>query len=170
MRPSFVIMARFFPRPPWKQGRSHGCTDVRLPPRGHLPNGHNGEQSVPSRSRVRCVSFSPPKSGNKSNTPPASTVAERGSLDTATPHHDCSHHDLVCRGDGRRPFRAVPILLRPDSLPQATATWQGVQRLLQGDAAFAHARLVGLLRCRAVARLPPLGRPHDHGGLVSVGV
>ena len=40
---------------------------VRLPPRGHLPNGHNGEPSVLSRSRVRCVSFSPLKSGN---TPP----------------------------------------------------------------------------------------------------
>ena len=47
---------------------------LRLPPRGHLPNGHNGEPSVPSRSRVRCVSFSPRKSGNKSNwssTPPS---------------------------------------------------------------------------------------------------
>ena len=36
-------------------------------------------------------------------------------------------------------------------------------------AAFAHARLVGIL-CRAVARLSPLGRPHDHGRLVAVGV
>src|SRR5271165_4645143 len=51
---------------------------VRLPPRGHLPNGHNGEPSVLSRSLARCVSFSPLKSGNKSNTTPASTVAGTG--------------------------------------------------------------------------------------------
>ena len=51
---------------------------LRLPPRGHLPNRHNGEPSVLSRSRVRCVSFSPLKSGNKSNKPPASTVAGTG--------------------------------------------------------------------------------------------
>ena len=37
---------------------------------------------------------------------------------TLTPHHDCSDYDLVCRGKGRRPFCAVPLLLRPDSLPQ----------------------------------------------------
>src|SRR5271157_1019103 len=48
---------------------------VRLPPRGHLPNRHNGEPSVLSRSLARCVSFSPLKSGNKSNRPQASTVA-----------------------------------------------------------------------------------------------
>src|SRR5208337_3108591 len=51
---------------------------LRLPPRGHLPNGHNGEPSVLGRSLVRCVSFSPLKSGNKSNKPPASTVAGTG--------------------------------------------------------------------------------------------
>src|SRR5271157_762008 len=51
---------------------------VRLPPRGHLPNGHNGEPSVLSRSLVRCVSFLPLKSGNKSNKPQASTVAGKG--------------------------------------------------------------------------------------------
>src|SRR5271157_5802388 len=51
---------------------------LRLPPRGHLPNGHNGEPSVLSRSRVRCVSFSPLKSGNKSNKSQASTVAGKG--------------------------------------------------------------------------------------------
>jgi len=51
---------------------------VRLPPRGHLPNRHNGEPSVLSRSLARCVSFSPRKSGNKSNKPPASTVAGTG--------------------------------------------------------------------------------------------
>jgi hypothetical protein len=51
---------------------------LRLPPRGHRPNRHNGEPSVRSRSRVRCVSFSPRKSGNKSNQPPASTVAGKG--------------------------------------------------------------------------------------------
>ena len=51
---------------------------LRLPPRGHLPNRHNGEPSVLSRSLARCVSFSPLKSGNKSNTPPASTVAGTG--------------------------------------------------------------------------------------------
>src|SRR5271157_755146 len=48
---------------------------VRLPPRGHLPNRHNSEPSVLSRSLARCVSFSPLKSGNKSNRPQASTVA-----------------------------------------------------------------------------------------------
>src|SRR5271157_664717 len=51
---------------------------VRLPPRGHLPNRHNGEPSVLSRSLVRCISFSPLKSGNKSNKPQASTVAGKG--------------------------------------------------------------------------------------------
>src|SRR5271157_5044873 len=51
---------------------------VRLPPRGHLPNRHNGEPSVLSRSLARCVSFSPLKSGNKSNRPQASTVAGKG--------------------------------------------------------------------------------------------
>jgi len=29
---------------------------------------------------------------------------------------------------------------------------------------------MGLLRCRAVARLPPRGRPHDPGGLAALGV
>src|SRR5271157_927029 len=51
---------------------------VRLPARGHLPNRHNGEPSVVSRSLARCVSFSPLKSGNKSNKPQASTVAGKG--------------------------------------------------------------------------------------------
>src|SRR5208337_952896 len=51
---------------------------LRLPPRGHLPNGHDGEPSGLRRSRVRCVSFSPLRSGNKANKPPASTVAGTG--------------------------------------------------------------------------------------------
>src|SRR5208337_3093010 len=34
---------------------------VRLPPRGHLPNRHNGEPSVLSRSLARCVSFLTPE-------------------------------------------------------------------------------------------------------------
>src|SRR5271157_4200352 len=51
---------------------------VRVPPRGHLPNRRNGEQSVSSRSLVRCVSLSPLKSGNTSNKPPVSTVAGKG--------------------------------------------------------------------------------------------
>ena len=45
-----------------------------------------------------------------------------------------------------------------------------LHRLLQGDAPFAHARLVGILRCRAVACLPPPERPYDHGRLVSLGL
>ena len=69
--------ARFCPGP-----RGYGAApwlhSVRLPPRGHLPNRHNGEPSVLSRSLARCVSFSPRKSGNKSNKPPASTVAGKG--------------------------------------------------------------------------------------------
>src|SRR5271166_3093978 len=51
---------------------------VRLPRRGHQRNGHNAAPSVPSRSPVRCVSLSRRKSGNKSNTPPSSTVAATG--------------------------------------------------------------------------------------------
>src|SRR5271167_232964 len=45
---------------------------VQLPPRAQLPNVQNSEQSVPSRSLVRCDSFSPLVSGNKSNEPQAS--------------------------------------------------------------------------------------------------
>ena len=67
-----------FPKTPMKTRTVPWLHRLRLPPRGHLPNGHNGEPSVLSRSRVRCVSFSPLKSGNKSNTPPASTVAGQG--------------------------------------------------------------------------------------------
>ena len=67
-----------FPKTPMKTRTVPWLHRLRLPPRGHLPNGHNGEPSVLSRSRVRCVSFSPRKSGNKSNTPPASTVAGTG--------------------------------------------------------------------------------------------
>src|SRR5208337_719035 len=51
---------------------------VRLPPRAQLPNGQNGKQSVPSRSLVRCVSFSPLKSGNKPDKPQASTDVGKG--------------------------------------------------------------------------------------------
>src|SRR5271157_3344351 len=67
-----------FPKTPMETRTVPWLHRLRLPPRGHLPNGHNGEPSVLSRSRVRCVSFSPLKSGNKSNTPPASTVAGTG--------------------------------------------------------------------------------------------
>lgn len=67
-----------FPKTPMETRTVPWLHRLRLPPRGHLPNGHNGEPSVLSRSRVRCVSFSPLKSGNKSNTPPASTVAGQG--------------------------------------------------------------------------------------------
>lgn len=56
---------------PWLHG-------VRLPPPGHLLNGHGDGHSVPSRSLVRCVSFSLPKSGNKPNKPHASMVAGKG--------------------------------------------------------------------------------------------
>src|SRR5208337_4389825 len=67
-----------FPKTPMETRTVPWLHRLRLPPRGHLPNGHNGEPSVLSRSRVRCVSFSPLKSGNKSNKPPASTVAGKG--------------------------------------------------------------------------------------------
>ena len=67
-----------FPKTPMKTRTVPWLHRLRLPPRGHRPNGHNGEPSVLSRSRVRCVSFSPRKSGNKSNKPPASTVAGTG--------------------------------------------------------------------------------------------
>ena len=67
-----------FPKTPMKTRTVPWLHRLRLPPRGHLPNGHNGEPSVLSRSRVRCVSFSPRKSGNKSNKSPASTVAGKG--------------------------------------------------------------------------------------------
>ena len=67
-----------FPKTPMETRTVPWLHRLRLPPRGHLPNGHNGEPSVLSRCRVRCVSFSPLKSGNKSNTPPASTVAGQG--------------------------------------------------------------------------------------------
>ena len=67
-----------FPKTPMETRTVPWLHRLRLPPRGHLPNGHNGEPSVLSRSRVRCVSFSPLKSGNKSNKPPASTVAGTG--------------------------------------------------------------------------------------------
>ena len=67
-----------FPKTPMETRTVPWLHRLRLPPRGHLPNRHNGEPSVLSRSRVRCVSFSPRKSGNKSNKPPASTVAGTG--------------------------------------------------------------------------------------------
>src|SRR5271165_2912506 len=58
---------------------------VRLPRRGHQRNGHNAAPSVPSRSPVRCVSLSLRKSGNKSNTPPSSTVAATGHAGRCNP-------------------------------------------------------------------------------------
>src|SRR5271157_3283673 len=67
-----------FPKTPMKTRTVPWLHRLRLPPRGHLPNGHNGEPSVLSRSLVRCVSFSPLKSGNKSNKSQASTVAGKG--------------------------------------------------------------------------------------------
>ena len=67
-----------FPKTPMETRTVPWLHRLRLPPRGHLPNGHNGEPSVLSRSRVRCVSFSPLKSGNKSNKSQASTVAGKG--------------------------------------------------------------------------------------------
>ena len=51
-----------FPKTPMETRTVPWLHRLRLPPRGHLPNGHNGEPSVLSRSRVRCVSFSPLKS------------------------------------------------------------------------------------------------------------
>ena len=74
-----------FPKTPMETRTVPWLHRLRLPPRGHLPNGHNGEPSVLSRSRVRCVSFSPLKSGNKSNTPPASTVAATGFAEHCNP-------------------------------------------------------------------------------------
>ena len=67
-----------FPKTPMETRTVPWLHRLRLPPRGHLPNGHNGEQSVLSRFRVRCVSFSLLESGNKSNKPQASTVAGTG--------------------------------------------------------------------------------------------
>ena len=54
-----------FPKTPMETRTVPWLHRLRLPPRGHLPNGHNGEPSVLSRSRVRCVSFSPLKSGTR---------------------------------------------------------------------------------------------------------
>src|SRR5271166_271219 len=170
MRPSFVIMAWFYARPPCKQGRSHGCTVFGSLGAGISETGTTPRQACRVALRFDasvCHSASLETSQTRRQ---AARLPRPDTLDAATPHPDCRHHDLVCRGNGRRPLRAVPSLLRPDSCPQATATWQDLQRLLRGDAPSAHARLVGILRCRAVARLPPLGRPHDHGRLVAVGV
>ena len=77
MRPSCVIMARFFRHPHGNKDGPMAAQTSASSSRASA-NGHNGEPSVLSRSRVRCVSFSPLKSGNKSNTPPASTVAGTG--------------------------------------------------------------------------------------------
>ena len=170
MRPSFVIMAWFYARPPFKQGRSHGCTVFGSLGAGISETGTTPRQACRVALRFDasvCHSASLETSQTRRQ---AARLPRPDTLDAATPHPDCRHHDLVCRGNGRRPLRAVPSLLRPDSCPQATATWQDLQRLLRGDAPSAHARLVGLLRCRTVARLPPLGRPHDPGGLVALGV
>ena len=65
------------PRPPMETRTVPWLHSVRLPPRGRLPNGRHGEQSVLSRCLLRCVSFSPLKSGNKPNKPLASTVATK---------------------------------------------------------------------------------------------
>ena len=170
MRPSFVIMAWFYARPTCKQGRSHGCTVFGSLGAGISETGTTPRQACRVALRFDasvCHSASLETSQTRRQ---AARLPRPDTLDAATPHPDCRHHDLVCRGNGRRPLRAVPSLLRPDSCPQATATWQDLQRLLRGDAPSAHARLVGLLRCRTVARLPPLGRPHDPGGLVALGV
>src|SRR5271165_2383905 len=170
MRPSCVIMAWFYARPTCKQGRSHDCTAFGSLGAGISETGTTPRQACRVALRFDasvCHSASLETSQTRRQ---AARLPRPDTLDAATPHPDCRHHDLVCRGNGRRPLRAVPSLLRPDSCPQATATWQDLQRLLRGDAPSAHARLVGILRCRAVARLPPLGRPHDHGRLVAVGV
>ena len=170
MRPSFVIMAWFHARPQCKQGRSHGCTVFGSLGAGISETGTTPRQACRVALRFDasvCHSASLETSQTRRQ---AARLPRPDTLDAATPHPDCRHHDLVCRGNGRRPLRAVPSLLRPDSCPQATATWQDLQRLLRGDAPSAHARLVGILRCRAVARLSPLGRPYDHGRLAAVGV
>ena len=79
-----------------------------------------------------------------------------GSL-TATPHPDCAIMTW-CAGERTPTVCAVPLLLRPDSCPKRQRPGRRLAAFA-GDAAFAHARLVGILRCRVVVRLPPLGRP-----------
>ena len=152
MRPSFVfIMAWFYARSTCKQGRSHGCTVFGSLGAGISETGTTPRQACRVALRFDasvCHSASLETSQTRRQ---AARLPRPDTLDAATPHPDCRHHDLVCRGNGRRPLRAVPSLLRPDSCPQATATWQDLQRLLRGDAPSAHARLVGLLRCRTVA-------------------
>src|SRR5271166_70127 len=74
-----------FPKTPMETRTVPWLHDVRLPPRGRLQSGHNGEQGVPSRSPVRCVSLSPLKSGNRSNKPPANTVAGTGCAGLCNP-------------------------------------------------------------------------------------
>ena len=169
MRPSIVIMAWFYQNPHGNKDGPMAAQGVRLPPRGHLPNRHDGEQSVLNRCLVRCVTFVTPQVWKQVKQATASTVTGKGFAGHWQPLIMIATMMTSCAGETDA-LCAVPSLLRPGSLPQATATWRSVQRLLPGDAAFAHARLVGILRCRAIARLPPLGRPHDHGGLVSVGV
>ena len=85
MRPSFVIMAWFYARPPCKQGRSHDGTVFGSLCAGISETGTTPAPSVPSRSPVRCVSLSLRKSGNKSNTPPSSTVAATGHAGRCNP-------------------------------------------------------------------------------------
>src|SRR5271165_4781490 len=126
MRPFLVIMARFFTRPPWIQGRSHGCTVFGFLLAGICQTGATASKAFRVALWFDASVYHPSSLETRQTSRPSARLPAKGSLDTATPYHDCSHYDLVCGGDGRRPFCAVPSLLRPDSLPQATATWQGV--------------------------------------------
>ena len=155
----------WFSKTPMQQGRSHGCTVFGSLLAG-IANGHNAAPSVPSRSPVRCVSFSLRKSGHRH------AARQHGCRDgarwTLQPLILIAAIITWCAGERTPTASCCPVLLRPGSFPQRAA-WQDLQRLLRGDAPSAHARLVGFLRCRAVSRLPPLGRPHHHGGWLPLG-
>ena len=87
-----------FPKPPWKQGRSHGCTDFGFLLAGICQTGTTASKRSESLSGSM-RQFLTPEVWKQVKQAASSTVAGTGFAGHCNPHHDCSHHDLVCRGD-----------------------------------------------------------------------
>ena len=100
----------------------------------------------------------------------AARLPRPDTLDAATPHHDCRHHDAGVQGKRTPTASCCPEPSTSRFMPPSDSD------LARPSAAFARRCSVcpcpsgGQPPCRAVARFPPLGRPHDHGRLVAVGV
>src|SRR5580658_5459596 len=85
--------------PPWIQGRSHGCTMFGFDLASNCETGKTASRAFQVALWFDTTVCHPWCLETSQTSRKQARMPERCSLDTATPHHDWRHDDLVCRGD-----------------------------------------------------------------------